>query len=480
VRIDHVVLRALEKAPERRYQRASQVKTELASAAAPTWQTPAPAVKRGVSQSPSREAILRRVRGPAAGLQVAGVLGLLPLGLALLAAIYLARQSQHGQVVGMGLLEVLVLLIMVPVSCVVLIGGLQMWQLRSYALARTAAVLAMLPCSVGWLIGLPMGIWALVVLLDPQVRAAFEGSASRTPPRERFESPRPRGSGLAFGAGCGIAAVAMFMIMVPCIAVLIALLLPAVQSAREAARRAQSSNNLKQLGLALHSYHDVYGTFPPAVVRDADGHPLYSGRVLLLPFLEQQNLYQALNLTQPWDSDQNRFITQMPLQVFTDPSDLTNGNPSRSNYLFVTGQGTIFESGKFTTFADIVDGTSNTIAMIEVKGGANNWAQPDDADFTRPQAFPQGNHPGGNLVLYGDGSVQQLAKSTPPLEVRALATIGGGEMTGRTLQTAPKIQQPLQPQPPPEIQLPLQPEAAPPADAAPLATPSPQQPPDEF
>ena len=75
------------------------------------------------------------------------------------------------------------------------------------------------------------------------------------------------------------------LVVIAIIGVLVALLLPAVQSAREAARRMSCSNNLKQLGLALHNYHDVYGSFPPAIVRDSDGSPLYSGRVLLLPFL---------------------------------------------------------------------------------------------------------------------------------------------------------------------------------------------------
>src|SRR5437867_7559265 len=85
------------------------------------------------------------------------------------------------------------------------------------------------------------------------------------------------------GAGAGIVVVIIGVIgaLVVCGGILAALLLPAIQAAREAARRAQSSNNLKQIALALHNYHDVHGSFPPAVVTDANGQPLYSGRVLL-------------------------------------------------------------------------------------------------------------------------------------------------------------------------------------------------------
>src|SRR5207253_3651309 len=102
---------------------------------------------------------------------------------------------------------------------------------------------------------------------------------------------------------------------------LVAILLPAVQAVRESAARAQSSNNLKQLGLALHNYLDFYQSFPPAVVRDADGNPLYSGRVLLLPFMGQENLYRSFDLTQAWDSPRNQAISQMQLSVFRDPAD---------------------------------------------------------------------------------------------------------------------------------------------------------------
>src|SRR5262245_40841618 len=83
------------------------------------------------------------------------------------------------------------------------------------------------------------------------------------------------------GGGLAVIAIVLVVLVVFCGGAGVALLLPAVQAAREAARRAQSSNNLKQIGLALHNYHSVHNTFPPAVVTDASGKPLYSGRVLL-------------------------------------------------------------------------------------------------------------------------------------------------------------------------------------------------------
>ncbi|MFN0054259.1 MAG: DUF1559 domain-containing protein, partial [Planctomycetales bacterium] len=86
--------------------------------------------------------------------------------------------------------------------------------------------------------------------------------------------------------GCALA------VLLVCGGILAALLLPAVQQAREAARRTQCKNNLHQIGLALHNYHDAFNSFPPAYIPDASGRPMHSWRVLILPFLDQAPLYQ--------------------------------------------------------------------------------------------------------------------------------------------------------------------------------------------
>ena len=242
------------------------------------------------------------------------------------------------------------------------------------------------------------------------------------------------GSGAAVAAGVGVGATLLIVAGVAvvgvllCVGVLAALLLPAVQAAREAARRMQSSNNMKQISLALLNYHDVHGTFPPAVVSDASGKPLYSGRVLLLPFLEQQALFEQFHKDEAWDSPNNLPLTQQSLKIFQDPSAPPSAS-GQTDYLFVTGTGTAMEPNpRGMKIADITDGTSNTMAMVEFKGSGVNWAQPRDFDVTQPTALPPGNHPGGNIVMMYDGSVRFVTKNISPQTVHQLATRAGGEV----------------------------------------------------
>lgn len=231
----------------------------------------------------------------------------------------------------------------------------------------------------------------------------------------------------ATGGGGAVVVIAVVVLLLLCPGVLIALLLPAVQAAREAARRMQSMNNLKQIALALQNYHDVYNAFPPAVVSDAAGKPLYSGRVLLLPFMEQKPLFDQFRLDEPWDSPNNRAISQTMIQTFRDPSS-PPGPQGQTDYLFVTGQGTALEPRPGAKMQDITDGTSNTMFIVEVKGSGVNWAQPQELDVSQPMKLPPGNHPGGNLAAFVDGHTQMISNGTSPATVRAMATRAGGEV----------------------------------------------------
>ena len=110
------------------------------------------------------------------------------------------------------------------------------------------------------------------------------------------------------------------LVVIAIIAILIALLLPAVQQAREAARRTQCKNNLHQLGLALHNYHDEYQCFPPAYTVDPDGKPLHSWRTLILPYLEHGPLYATIDLSKPWDDPANKAAYATNIQAYRCPS----------------------------------------------------------------------------------------------------------------------------------------------------------------
>ncbi|MCI0360578.1 MAG: DUF1559 domain-containing protein [Planctomycetaceae bacterium] len=233
-----------------------------------------------------------------------------------------------------------------------------------------------------------------------------------------YYAPKP-----SSGSGASLATVLILVIVVLLAipAVLAALLIPAVGAARQAARRSQSSNNMKQLGLAMHNYHDVHGCFPPAVVTDANGNPLFSGRVLLMPYLGLNRLYQSWDQTQAWDSPANQALSQMLIPMFRDPQD--EGAPGQTSYLFVTGKGTMGEAGTKVSMGEITDGTSYTIMFVEVKGSGINWAEPRDWDASTP--LPPGNHQSGNLVGFADGSVRPLAPGTP---IQAATTRAGGEV----------------------------------------------------
>lgn len=229
--------------------------------------------------------------------------------------------------------------------------------------------------------------------------------------------------------GCTIAAIVAAVLVggIVVMGILVPLLLPAIQMAREAARRTQCTNNLNQIALAMHNYHSAYGSFPPAYIADENGKPIHSWRVLILPFLEAQGLYDQYDFSQPWDSAQNQLLAaQMPV-VFACPSDSTGGGTT-TNYLAVVGPETIFPGAKSVSIQQITDGTSNTIMVVEAEGGSVNWLEPTDIDIDELTNRQSGSyHPGGYNVGLADGSVQYLTDSMLSEQLRSMATAAGGE-----------------------------------------------------
>ncbi|MFN5298872.1 MAG: DUF1559 domain-containing protein [Planctomycetaceae bacterium] len=218
------------------------------------------------------------------------------------------------------------------------------------------------------------------------------------------------------------------LLMVPC---LIALLLPAVQQAREAARRAQCKNNLKQIALAMHNYHDSYGTFPPAVTYSADGKPMHSWRVLLLPFLDEVALHAQYNMNEPWNSPANsQLLSRMP-KVYGCPS--SPPELGVTHYAVPVGPRTMFPPERGVAAREITDGTSATLMVIETFGTSLNWMAPVDMTVSagvpgaQPVAFSS-LHTGGFHVSLADGSVRYLSYDVAtPQVLDAMLSRDGGE-----------------------------------------------------
>lgn len=220
----------------------------------------------------------------------------------------------------------------------------------------------------------------------------------------------------------------------------IILLMPFGGGSREAPRRSQCTNNLKQIGLALHYYHDVYGSFPPGYITDDEGRPIHSWRVLILPFLEQQPLYDRYRFDEPWDGPNNiKLVKEMP-SVFRCPSEDTE-DKACTNYVAVIGPRTAWPGETPVRFSDIADGASNTWLVVEAANSGIAWSEPRDLHVLQmaPQINPpagQGissKHPGGAQVLYADGSMHYISEATSsPSEVysehiRNALTIAGGD-----------------------------------------------------
>jgi len=276
------------------------------------------------------------------------------------------------------------------------------------------------------------------------------------------------------------------LVVIAIIAILIGLLVPAVQKVRESAARLQCSNNLKQLGLGLHNYHDVYKGFPPAK-QDVPNPPVYAWTYAVLPYIEQQPLYNRINRALNWDNatvnDANPGgVNQTEIAVFLCPSapsgrlgsrnrkmldypainQVTRPNPfarsvppSDSTFIGILGHNVK------RRITEIRDGTSNTLllaesagrnqlwqmgTMVATSGPSGAWANPTTeivvSGFNIPTRTIPGAcavnctndnevysfHTGGANVVFGDGSVRFMPATVGIDLLIALTTRATGEV----------------------------------------------------
>jgi len=227
--------------------------------------------------------------------------------------------------------------------------------------------------------------------------------------------------------------VAVVAVLLVCGGILAAMLIPAVHSAREAARSAQCSNNLRQISLAMQMYQVTHGTFPPAYTADKQGRRLHSWRVLLLPHLDREDLYRQIKLDEPWDSPHNQAVAKYMPTLYRCASSPDLGT-TKTGYVVVVGQHTMFPGSNGRKMGEVKDGMSNSILVAEQRSGVN-WMEPKDLEFDQmsfriddPQKPAIGSfHPGVANVLMGDGSIHRLSKSLDQEVLKLLLTIDDGK-----------------------------------------------------
>lgn len=211
--------------------------------------------------------------------------------------------------------------------------------------------------------------------------------------------------------------------------VLLALLLPALRDTRPAARRVQCSNNLKQIGLALLNYESAYGAFPPAHTVDGDGKPLHSWRALILPFLNEQSLYEKIDFSKPWNDAANVEAYNKSPHAYRCP---TAEIPVASTmYLAIVTSDSCLRPLEPRSVSEITDGVDNTWIVIEIPlDRAVHWMDPTDADEQLVLGFGDKSkfyHTSSTHVLLADGSVRFVSTKIPAKDRQALISIDGHE-----------------------------------------------------
>ena len=266
--------------------------------------------------------------------------------------------------------------------------------------------------------------WMFVVLLLATIAGVLT-AVSRD-----VEKTENQSTGCLAWAVCGFMCYVWFGLVI----------MPLNSSGRGATMRTQCRNKLKQIGLALHNYHDVYESLPA----HQSGEPPHSWRVATLPFLDKSDLWEQYDFGSEWNQGSNAAVAKAAVREYECPAHRPPqrfGHYPSADYLAVVGDETLWPESGSTRYQDVLDGLSNTLMVVEACGTDIPWAEPRDLSFTetplginlpgkeryRSAGVISSYHSGGAQVLMGDGRVEFLSTDTDPEILRALLTADGGE-----------------------------------------------------
>ena len=225
------------------------------------------------------------------------------------------------------------------------------------------------------------------------------------------------------------------------------LLVPSAQRAFEERRRLATLSNIQQIAKALNAYNREFGSYPTPTVNDANGLPLYSWRVLILPYLGYKDLYRRFEKDQAWDSPSNMLLASEMPSVFVVAGNEMARSLYESNYSLVVGPGTLFPTASSASIEHGFDNPAETILVVETKEGGFSWTQPGNLDNTtgvrigsRPAVDIGGNFSEFALVAMVDGNGVALNSQTPPATIQALLSPDGGESVAiETVDVNPRL-----------------------------------------
>ena len=206
-----------------------------------------------------------------------------------------------------------------------------------------------------------------------------------------------------------------------------ALLLPAINAAREAARRNSSMNKMRMVTLSAKNYEASVRKYPSPDSVYGHEQPA-SWRTQLLPFMEEKALFDRYDFDSPWDSTRNKPLSKIDIAVLQSPN--LNEGPGKTNYLALCGEETAFVPGQKMGDRDFTDGASKTILFVEADDDrAVPWSQPKDIDYdaSRPLAGLGNHRPKVFLATFADGSTRAISSDIDPKVFHKLVTRGGND-----------------------------------------------------